>query len=389
MNFAILEPHPDFATNPTLIALTAKLLEHGAKVDLFSPDFHGYPGLDIDIERFSFPYPARFWCYGITGILRNLKRYSLNHAWRAHAVLGKKKYDLVLGIDPEGVIAAWNYSKKSSTPFIYLSFEIFFGDELKKHWEPFEKKDEIIASRQASLVIIQDKWRAELLGRENSIPKNKFVYMPVSPTNTKNSKSNYLRSRFNIPEEKFIVLHSGSFDDWTYAEELIESLESWPRNAMLVVHTRQNHKNKNPYLNRLKKSENENFILSTMPLGSVEYEEMVSSADIGLVLYKPMPNDKYLQKNIKIIGLSSGKFSTYMKYNLPAISTKQKCYAKLLKVFKFGINMDNFPEITPAIREVTANYEAYRTEALRLFSEKLDFAIYWQNFLQNLTGILN
>jgi hypothetical protein len=389
MNFAFFEPHRDFATNPTLIALTRKFLEHGAKVDLYSPDFHGYPDLDFEIERFSFPYPERFWSHSATGMLRNLKRYFFNQAWRAHTVLSNKKYDLVLGIDPDGVIAAWNYTKTNSTPFIYLSFEIFFGDEMNKHWELFHKKDEITASQQADLVIIQDKWRAELLGEENSIPQNKFVYIPVSPANTKIPKSNYLRSRFNIPDDKFIVLHSGSFDNWTYADELIESMEFWPRNAILIVHTRQNLKNKNPYFNRLKKSENERIFISTTPLVNDKYEEMVSSADIGLVLYKPIQNDKYLQKNIKVIGLSSGKFSTYMKHGLPVISSKQMCYADLLKEFKFGINMDSFTDITSAILEVTANYEAYHNEALRLFSEKLDFTIYWQNFIENVTRILN
>lgn len=388
MNFAIFEPHRDFATNPTLVALTAKSIEYGAKVDLFSPDFHDYPGWEVDIKKFPFPYTANFWCYGIAGILRNLRRYFLNSAWRAHTVLREKSYDLILGVDSDGVVAAWNYSKKNNTPYIYLSFEMLFMDELKKYWEPFHKKDEISASRQADLVVIQDKWRAKLLGQENSIHHNKFVYIPVSPTNTKTSNSSYLRNRFNIPEDNFIILHSGSFDNWTCAEELIASLDSWPVNATLVIHTRENHKNRNPYLNQLKKSPKKNLFLSTTPLGTGEYEEMVSSADIGLVLYKPIPNNRFLQKNIEVIGLSSGKFSTYLKHGLPVISTKQESYADLLKEFKFGVNVNSFTEISLAICEITANYNAYRSDALRLFAEKLDFNIYWQNFLKNLTRVL-
>lgn len=385
---AIFEPNSDFSTNPSLVALTEKLLEIGAKVDLFSHHFVDHHNLGTIIQQYSFPYRPRIWCYGLRRTFRNWRKYFINQAWHANSLLAHQKYNLVFGIDPEGIIAAYRYANKKSIPFVYLSFEIFFRDELLKRWECLEKKDEIIASQNADLVIVQDPWRANLLGQENSVPKENFFYLPVSPGKLKATKSNFLRKRYNIPKDKIIILHSGSFDDWTYAEELIENLKRWPSNAVLVVHTRQNPKNKNHFINQLKKGNFQNVILSLTPLNRELYEEMVGSADIGLVLYKTIPKNKYLQKNIETIGLASGKFSVYMKYGLPIISIKQRTYTELLRQFNFGINMDDFSQITGAIEEISNKYEMYRKGALHLFSEKLDFEIYWDPLLERLTKII-
>jgi hypothetical protein len=388
IKIAIFEPNTDFATNPTLMTLSEKLLEIGAEVDLFSHHFAGFPESGINIQRYSFPYPLRLWCYGLRRTFRNWRKFFINHAWQANSVLKRRKYDLVFGIDPEGAVAAHRFAFEKSIPFIYISFEIFFRDELLKRWERLEKNEEIIASRNADLVVIQDHWRARLLEEENTIPKENFFYLPVSPGNSKVQRSNYLRKHFNIPKNKIIVLHSGSFENWTYAEELIKSLHSWPADAVLVVHMRRNPKNKNYFINRLKKGKFQNVILSLEPLNRILYEEMVSSADIGLVLYKTVPRNKYLQKNIETIGLASGKFSVYMKYGLPVISIKQKTFAELLEMYKFGINLDRFSEMPDAMKEILDRYEIYRKGALQLFSEKLNFDIYWIPFLKRIAEIM-
>jgi hypothetical protein len=385
---AIFEPNTDFATNPTLMTLSEKLLEMGAEVDLFSHHFAGFPAAGIDIGRYSFPYLPRLWCYGLRRTFRNWRKYFSNHAWQANSVLRRLKYDLILGIDPEGVVAAHKFASGKSLPFIYICFEIFFRDELLKRWERLEKKEEIIASRNADLVIIQDHWRARLLQQENAIPKENFFYLPVSPGNFKVQKGNYLRKRFNIPEKKMIVLHSGSFENWTYAEELIKSLPYWPADLVLVIHTRQNPKNKNYFINRLKRNQFQNVILSLEPLNRMLYEEMVASADIGLVLYKPVSKNKYLQKNIETIGLASGKFSVYMKYGLPVISIKQKTFGELLETYKFGKNLDTFSEIPGALEEILNGYEIYQKGALQLFSEKLSFDIYWVPLSKRIAEII-
>ena len=388
-NVAIFEPYCDFSTNPTLMALTVKLIRLGANIDLYSPGFGNYPGIQLPINQFVFPYRPRLWCYGPKRTWQNWKRYFLTRAWRSHRSLKKIKYDLVLGIDHEGIIAAWEFARKANVPMLYLSFELMFRDELKKFSEVKEKQDEIRCSRQADIIVIQDERRAKLLINENSIDENKIVYLPVSPGYSKPITSDYLRNKFQIPLDKKIVLHSGSFEKWTYPNELINSLQSWPANVLLVIHTRDNPKNRNPYINRLRISKPANLILSTEPLGQVEYEEMVASADIGLILYKPLLQGRVLQKNIEFIGLASGKFSHYMKHGLPVISIRQKCYSELLKKYKFGIDIPDFSLMGESIAKILNNYEQYKSQASRLFLERLDFEANWKPLEKRLTSILS
>ena len=237
------------------------------------------------------------------------------------------------------------------------------------------------------MIIIQDKWRAKLLASENDIPESKFFYMPVSPADSERIKSNYLRKKYNISDEKLIILHSGSFENWTYAEELITSLQHWPANAILIVHTRKNFKHKNKYIDKIKNGHFKNVVLSLYPLQSREYEKMVASSDMGICLYKQV-NTKYLQKNIQTIGLASGKFSYYMKYGLPVISVRQENYAELLEKYSFGKNINDFSEIDNAINQISQNYNSYSCEARRLFSEQLDFNIFWPDFIDQLSNII-
>ena len=91
------------------------------------------------------------------------------------------------------------------------------------------------------------------------------------------------------------------------------------------------------------------MILSTEPLPPEEYESMVASADLGLVLYKTIPGSLFRQKNIECIGLSSGKFSHYTKHGLPVISIGQQTYADLLFDYEFGENLSSFDEMPGAL----------------------------------------
>ena len=134
-----------------------------------------------------------------------------------------------------------------------------------------------------------------------------------------------------------------------------------------------------------------NVILSTKLLESKEYENIIASADIGLVLYKQVPNNKnskYTQKNIKTIGLSSGKFSYYMKYGLPVVTLNQNSYSELLKHYNFGFNINEFTEMPEAINKILLDYDFYSSEAKRLFNERLKFDLYWPNLLNKIINII-
>lgn len=377
MKIAIFEPNPDFSTNPTLQCLVQALHREGVQIDVYMPNPGNFPVPKFDWIRFyPFPKPHYNLTLNIRANLGNIKRF-----WQSRTIpriITNRNYDLFIGVDTGGLITAHIFAKQLNIPFIYASFEIFFRDELARSSDIKEKQKEIIASRKAAKTIIQDQKRAELLAKENGLDGDKFIYMPVAPSGASTpEKTNYAREKFGISSKKTVVIHSGSFADWTYADELIESLRTWPDDFVLLIHTRYKHSLTDKYLQKISQMNLPNIVLSTEPLPISEYELMLRSVDIGLVLLK-QGDSKYTQKNIMNIGLSSGKFSYYMKHGLPVISIiNQSTYRELLKSYEFGMDILDFKEMPYALSEVQKELDYYGSEAQRLFREKLDFDLYW------------
>jgi hypothetical protein len=115
---------------------------------------------------------------------------------------------------------------------------------------------------------------------------------------------------------------------------------------------------------------------------------MVASADIGLVLNQPVQGNRYAQRNVQIIGLSSGRFSIYLKHGLAVLSIRQACYSKLLEDYAFGEDLGSFAELPQALSRVKSRLAEHSAEAKRLFSEKLDFDVHWPRLSKRLREIM-
>jgi glycosyltransferase involved in cell wall biosynthesis len=378
MRIAFFKPYPDFSTNPTLMCMVGALLQEGIEVDIFMPPTNMFIVPEYrNVRIYGFPIPVlsiRGCLYlGLRGTLRVIKNFL-----KYMVIIWKGRYDLLVCIDSGGLVAAYPFARFLNIPFVYASFEIFFHDELKDPKDILEKKGEIAASRKASKVIIQDNIRAELLEKENRLDRNKFVYMPVAPSGKMTvEKNDFARKRFSIPPDKTIVIHSGSFYKWTCAEELVEGVRDWPPNFVLLVHTKYKSGENDMFINKINTMRLSNIVVSTEPLAVEDYEKLLMSVDIGLVLYKKT-NSKYEQKNIMNIGLSSGKFSYYMKHGLPTITfAGQHIYGELLKNYEFGIDIASMDDMADALKKINANRKHYSRQARQLFEEKLDFDVHW------------
>ncbi len=376
LRVAIFEPNRDLATNPSLISIIKSMAGLGWGVDLFMPPHSEFPPISFpNIRRF--PFPAR-----PPIILGRMKPTC--KAWIEFlcAQLAKRKdarcaYHIIFGIDCAGVIAASSYRHNHRIPLIYLSYEILFTDELKtKKWIKIKKKEKD-ACQNVDLVIAQDTKRIQLLSEENQTDISKFMLLPVAPAKGEPVRSNYLREHFDIPPEKIIVLHSGSFAEWTCANQILQSIAWWPKDFVLAIHTRYRPTRFDPALRMIRRIKPPNVFLSFDPLSIEEYERLVSSADIGLALYQPVNDSPYTQRNIQNIGLSSGKFSFYMKCGLPTITMDQPVYRALSEKYKFGEVVSDIQEIPIALKRIRANISDYRLDAKRLFDEQLDFDLFW------------
>lgn len=385
---AFFEPNRDLATNPSLMGTIAAMVQSGWEVDLFMPPHAEFPHVSFpNIRRHPFP--------GRPPILPSRIKQTCK-AWIEFlpTIMPMRKgarcgYHIVFGIDCAGIIAASDYCRDLGVPLIYLSYEILFTDELKtRRWKRIKEK-EIAACQRVDCVVVQDAKRAQLLSEENRIDASKFILLPVAPSKKSTTRSNWLREHLGIPPEKSIVLHSGSLAEWTGAEELLRSVTSWPENFVLVIHTRYRPTRFDPFLRTIGNKRASNVFLSSDPLTMEEYDKLVSSADIGLALYRPGGNSPFTQKNLEYVGLSSGKFSFYMKHGLPTVTMDQPIYKTLSGDYQFGEVITDFQNLPAALLGIQANYEYCRHEAKRLFAERLDFDTFWPAIETRIDALLS
>jgi hypothetical protein len=390
---AILSPASDFATNPTLCSLAESLLSEGAAVDVVMPRNSDFPSPDPRLKIYPWPSP-----YVLKWHLRaNMPRRIFNHfKYRRDEYLHsrfrreciERPYDLFVGVDQQGLLAAAGMRLHCETPIAYLSFEIMFERELTTPADIDRKRRERVACRDAELVIVQDRWRAQLLANENDIPSDRMFLLPVAPAALSAPvERRQVRERLGIPKGSRIVLHSGSFSDWTYGEELLANVGEWPEEFVLVIHGRGMSA---VSAGLLKQAQGlRNVFAYVEPLSQQEYAELVAACDIGLCLYKPMSNNAYAGENLRTIGLSSGKFSCYARAGLPIVTVGQSCYAEIFAEHRCGENVGTVEEIPVALRRIVEDYDQYSREGKRLFRQRLDFAVHWPGLRERLLQVVN
>jgi hypothetical protein len=379
---ALFEPNGSLLTNPTLYGLVHGLVDAGAEVDLWTPGGSDDPFPTEPVRTFPFIWPRAIASGGLRGALRTFLDEGIKR--RTQRRFAGERYDLAIGVDSAGLIAAFPHARKREVPVAYFSFEIFFADELSEPRDVREKTLEREANAHASLTVAQDELRAGLLAAENGVDAGDMSRVPVAPSGpVVSERSNYLRDRLGIPADKIIVLHSGSFAPWTYSEELLESVSSWPSTHVLVIHGHLGG------VGRTVSGETDSRIYySQGPLPPDEYTEMVSSADIGLALYKPVGPSRFTQRNVANIGLASGKFGAYMKCGLPTVSVAQPTYVDLLGRYNFGADVPSMDALPGALTAVAQNAPAHREQAHRLFAEVLDFDLHWPALRDRLAALM-
>lgn len=315
-------------------------------------------------------------------VLKNIKNYFLMKKY-------VNKVHTIIGIDPEGIIWAnqlrTKYFNKASLD--YFSFEIFWA----KHFN--HKADEINACKNLRNLIIQDTLREGILRKENLLSTNITSYLiPVAVPQLKNtttqSNSN-VRQKFNIDDDKKLILFFGSFDDWSGGELIYELIaqNKIPNNYVLIIHSRYPL---NPNNNLHKKvlvlaEHNKQLKISVDYIAS--YQDTIAfiqQFNLGLVLYQPNYEYRYIGDNIYHIGLASGKFAQFMQAALPVITSNLPTYVTLNQTYNFGFTISNINDIHEVLTK-EINYNLLSANAQKLFKERIDPTEVLKNYInQNL-----
>jgi hypothetical protein len=370
---ALINPDGQFDTVPCLVSTAKMLARSGYEVHIFiiSDDTYLVPYLpETEVHVLQPPKSNKRrdrWTHLITKwlpfLMKNIKRNNC---------------DLIIGVNPLGILLATAVGVAQRIPTVYYSLELLIREEIISWRQRIFKVFEIFCTQRAKLSIIQDKKRADILSKENRIERDQIVLLPNSYLGPAyNRKTNYLRERLEIPEEKRIILHIGSIAEINQSIHLAQIGHTWKEDFVLVFHTRRKLRN-NVYKRRfLHFIDNNRVYLLEAPIPHFELDNLVSSADAGIALYEINPN----KKNIYYMGLSSGKIAQYLKCGLPVIVSNLPLINTMVSQYHCGICVKNFNQIWGGIRKIWTDYQLFRNGAIRCFEENIRFEHYFPELL--------
>jgi len=297
-----------------------------------------------------------------------------------------RKYDLIIGVDRQGLLEANILNKLKKTPYIFISFEIMFASETSVKYKSLE----INASKNISMWVVQDEVRAEKLKYENGLKNCNKSILPLASAGLGNINDLRLRDQLSVPKNKKVAIMIGSVGVWSMASDIIKSIPDWPEDWVLILHERygRTRKKLENELNELAAYINKKIFISECATEHVDdMSTILSGVDAGIAFYRPDYAGSYTGNNIEFLGLASGKISTYLRYGVPVIANEVGLYAELIRKHKLG-KIVSTPEDISNILLDFKNVN-YTFNAKKYFSQCLDFNIYSENLLTKIRSIIN
>jgi glycosyltransferase involved in cell wall biosynthesis len=162
-------------------------------------------------------------------------------------------------------------------------------------------------------------------------------------------------------------------------QELAQSAKKWDSTWTLILH---GWKVKRDYLDELKKAcDGKHVILSEEVVELEQLDELVSSADIGIALYKPV------DRNIYDMAQSSGKIWQYLRCGLPVITVDFPSLQEMMTDGRFGVCVHQPEEMESAIDIILSNYSEYKVRAMNYYKLYGDFSVSFKPILERFQTI--
>ncbi len=274
---------------------------------------------------------------------------------RSREIIGKSQYSFFIGIEKKGLIWAGIMSETVHCPVIYYSLELYLEDH-PYYFKGYHLRDAEKRYHQLSIAtLIQDSSRANALLVSNEVKNNRVLYYPVSVKGAViQKKSNYLQNKFEICENKKILLYFGEIYKSRYATQIVNMARDLEEDIILVMHG-QGPKRYLDYLQSIADKEKVIFSLEFVP--ETEIVDLISSAHIGISLYG------ISNANDKFTAFSSSKMAYYAQCGVPFIAFNTESYRGLVDNCKCGELINSVKEIPHKVHDILANYESYKKQA--------------------------
>lgn len=382
----ILIIHTDGNTfnNPSLKCIIDLLLENGFKIDLRYPESHAPMPLIDNIRLIPFGKFTKRLKHIIFN--RLCSKLLMNMTVFLEKIIYYKKYDLIIGVDRQGLLEANILNKLTKTPYTFISFEIAFEKETSIRYKDIEKK----ASKNVSGWIVQDEERAQKLVEENTLQDSNKFLLPLASAGIGKSGNIRLRDHLGIPKTKNVAIAIGSVSSWSMTSEVIRSITNWPDDWVLIIHERygRTHEVLAEELLSVEDLINKKIFISDSATDLVDDMSMIlSGVDIGLAFYEPDYSGPHTGDNLKYLGLASGKISTYLRYGIPVIVNETGLYAEEIRKYRLGAVVSKPEEITNMLVKVKNNI--HEKNMKEYFSQYLDFNIYADEVLAEFLSVIN
>jgi glycosyltransferase involved in cell wall biosynthesis len=369
---AIFFPSGHLELVPSIKTIAIALADYGYKIDLYVAENLHSPKPRIDHANVILnilPWKQRH-VYEQVPLL--LAVFSI---W-AFSLCIRKPYLCYIGAGIRGLYTSALLSAFTRVPFIYHSLELYPSWESKSLAQRISKFLERWSNRLASFTIIQDEERACLLAQDNNIPIENIVIIPNAPMGeAEHKRSNYLHKKLSIPENKKIILYAGNiFAPYSMSLELVQAAQYWPEDWVLVLHNNL-IVDAEYYIQLQKSDKNGRVMFSRDPVPYEELEDLVSSADIGLALYKPT------DANMLHVGLSSGKLMHYLKCGVPVIVNDLPGLKDVVDRYECGLCVQDVREVGNAVKLIFSDYNRYIERALLAFNNSFKAEIYLPHLL--------
>lgn len=280
----------------------------------------------------------------------------------------KCKYTWIIGFDNQGIIRAAIASFGKKTKLIYHSLE-FFEPPKKSFKGKIIKWFERLSAQKSRYIFTQDDFRTQFLKSDLKQKSDKFKIIYNSTFGSINKESlNYFRNIFNIPDSKIIVLCVGSIIKEHYISELINSVDSWGNEFVLVLHGWIPKNEFTEYVKKKIESNLNKIFLSEKLLDLNKKDIIFQSCDIGFVGFLPTNN------NYQFAAGSAGKIFDFLKSSKPILAFNTPGMKEIIENNNVGVVFSSPTEISQSLSRIKKEYDIYKNNTEDCFY-KYDFMI--------------
>lgn len=358
----VVHPEGNIKNNPNLFAIAKMMIEKGWEVLVYSR-------YREEIYQGDIFQGARFVYFGD----------SAKEASKIEKRFKDEDIRFVIGIDDEGIYKAKKIAGFLQVPYLFLSYEILFDHEIKRIGSRGDYRNKSRAKKAVKGIqcaVVQDATRKTLLAREYGIPEEKILLMPVANSGSHMlTPSNYFHDKFGVPSDKRILLYMGWMDT-AQEQRMVGFAPYMPDNWVLVAHSRYEYALtvESEYIGK------KVFFSCDSPIEDMdEMGKMLSDCQVGFCTYQPSTDSIYTGDNIRYIGLSSGKASTFLQYGIPVVVENMNIWDELVEQYHFGYELKNVADLS-RLNEIAT--EKTRQNAIRFFEKHLDAAVFFPTIWQ-------